>query len=649
MEILAAFHFLRPWWLLALPLWLSLALYVWRKGQRGDGWAAVCDPALLSYLVGESSGTQQRSKMALAALLMAGCIALLALAGPAWQQLPQPVYRAQSALVIGLDLSRSMLAEDMKPNRLQRAKQKLQDILSLRREGQTALVVFAGAAFDVVPLTSDNKAILAMLDALEPSMMPAQGSRASTALEHAEAIFKRNAIKHGTVVLLTDGVDADASDVASELVRAGHRVSLIGVGTEDGAPIPAAGETGGFVKDRNGSIVIPRLQTGLLQGLADAGHGAYQPIRFDDGDINAIAGIKPSMTDAISKQEKLQTDLWREEGPWLLLLVLPLLSLAFRRGVLLPFVLLPFVLPVLMFPESAQAMTWKDLWQTQDQQAQILIRDKKPEAAADLFQNPDWKGASLYRAKKYKQAADALKSVDSADGWYNRGNALAKAGDLKGALDAYDHALKLNKADKDAAFNRDLVKKAMQQSKKNKSQDQKKSDKKKNKQQKDNQDKKPQGKDGGKDKNQDKSGSQQSKSQNSDQHKPDQKQGQESGQGKQSDQNKQSNQQNAKQDKSEQQSAGQKKDHKKTDHKKKDEQQAGAKQQSSGTQQDKKKAAMGADKDANPKDKEKSAAMQQWLRRIPDDPGGLLRRKFQYQYQQNRQQNQSNRAGDQSW
>jgi Ca-activated chloride channel family protein len=618
MDALTAFHFLRPWWLLAVPLWLWLSFYVWRKGQSGDGWAAVCDPALLSYLVGDGAGVQQRSKAALAALMLAGFATLLALAGPAWQQLPQPVYRAQSALVIGLDLSRSMLAEDEKPNRLQRAKQKLQDILVARKEGQTALVVFAGAAFDVVPLTSDNRAILAMLGALEPSMMPVQGSRASTALMQAEAIFKRSAIKHGTVVLLTDGVDADALDAARELVKAGHRVSVIGVGTGAGAPIPAVGETGGFVKDSSGNIVIPRLDTDMLKHLADAGHGVYRAIRFDDQDINAIPGLKASVTDQISKQETLQTDLWREEGPWLLLLVLPLLSLAFRRGVLLSLCLLPFVLP-----DGAHAMAWKDLWQTPNQQGQALMQQGKPEAAAGVFNNSDWKGASLYRAKKYKQAAQALDGAKEAGGFYNRGNALAKAGDLKAALDAYDHALKLDKTNKDAAFNRDLVKKAMQNQKKS---DQKKKSgqkKKSEKQNKGDQKKNKQGQQGGNNKDQDKSGSQQSKSQHSDQHKPGQKQGKE-------------NQQD-------QQSARQEKDQNQKDEQK---QQAQAKQQPNGKQQDEKKAAEATDKAANPKEKEASAALQQWLRRIPDDPGGLLRRKFLYQYQQ---QQQSNRAGDQAW
>jgi len=613
-DALTAFHFLRPGWLLLIPLWLWLSFHVWRKGQNGAGWAAVCDPALLHYLVGETE-KQQRSKEVLPVLMLAGLAAVTALAGPAWKQLPQPVYRAQSALVIGLDLSRSMLTEDMKPNRLQRAKQKLRDILRERREGQTALVVFAGAAFDVVPMTSDNRAILAMLDALEPAMMPAQGSRASSALEHAAAIFKRNAIMHGTVLLLTDGVDAAAHDRAAGLAKAGHRVSVIGVGTHAGAPIPASGQQGGggFVKDDEGNIVMPRLRTDVLTRLADAGRGVYQPIRFDDQDINAIPGLRPSAATATKKQEKLQTDLWREEGPWLLLLlVLPLMSLVFRRGVLLSMLLLllPFILP-----DGAHAMSWKDLWQRPDQQGQALMRQGDAAAAAGTFQNPEWKGASLYRAKKYKQAAKSLASVDSADGWYNQGNALARAGDLKAALDAYEHALKLDRTDSDARFNRDLVKKAMRQSEKKKSGKQKKDGQQENKQGKQQSGKKDQGKAG-----------------DQGQKQPDKQQvDQKSRAHKQSAHD--SHRQPSKQSRSEQ-------------NKHQKEQQAKSLRQADADKKREQHAAHPSDQANNQKDKEASAALRQWLRRIPDDPGGLLRRKFLYQYQQ---QKQSNGAGNESW
>jgi len=333
MELLSTFHFLRPWWLLLLPFWLLLALVLWRQGRGSGGWAALCDPVLLGYLTGETM-QPQRSRLALAGLMIAGVATVAALAGPAWKQLPQPVFRAQSALVIAFDLSHSMLAEDLLPNRLIRAKQKLQDILKLRHEGQTGLIVFAGSAFDVVPLTTDNKAILAMLEVLEPALIPIQGSRASTSLERAGAMLKRGMVQHGSVVLLTDGVDTNALSAAEKLAQAGHQLSVLGVGTDAGAPIPSQSGDGGFLKDRSGNVVVPRLNTSQLQALADAGNGIYQSIRVDDLDVKKLPGLVPAHSDEL-KKEDVQTDHWREEGPWLvLLLVLPLLSLVFRRGVL---------------------------------------------------------------------------------------------------------------------------------------------------------------------------------------------------------------------------------------------------------------------------------------------------------------------------
>lgn len=333
MEFLNTFHFLRPWWLFLLPCWLLFALFLWRQGRGSGGWSALCDPVLLGYLTGETM-RPQRSRLALAGLMIAGVAAVVALAGPVWKQLPQPVFRAQSALVIIFDLSHSMLAEDLRPSRLIRAKQKLQDILKLRHEGQTGLVVFAGSAFDVVPLTTDNKAIAAILEALEPSLMPVQGSRASTALERAGAMLKRGMVQHGSVVLLTDGVDTSALPAAEKLVQSGHQLSVLGVGTDAGAPIPSQSEDSGFLKDSSGNVVIPRLKKAELQALADAGNGIYQSIRVDDLDIKNLPGLVPVHSDML-KKEDVQTDHWREEGPWLvLLLVLPLLSLVFRRGVL---------------------------------------------------------------------------------------------------------------------------------------------------------------------------------------------------------------------------------------------------------------------------------------------------------------------------
>jgi len=637
MEFLSALHFLRPWWLVLLPCWLLLSLALWRRQRSSDGWSALCDPALLGYLVGAVT-RQQRSRPALAALIIAGVAAVVALAGPAWKQLPQPVFRVHSALIIVLDLSQSMLAEDMRPNRLMRARQKLQDILGVRNEGQTGLIVFAGSAFDVVPLTTDNRAILAMLEALEPSMMPVQGSSASSALERAIAMFRRGAIRHGSVVMLADGVDADAASVAGELVQAGHRLSVLGIGTDAGAPIPSAGGGGGFLKDSSGNIVIPRLDTPALRALAEAGHGVYQSVRVDDLDVKSLPGLIPAQGER-AKQEDMQTDRWQEEGPWLvLLIILPLLSLAFRRGVLLAV----FLLPVL-FPDLSHAIEWQDLWQRPDQQGQALLQQEQSEQAAEIFSNPEWKAAALYRAEKYRESAEALDDIASADAWYNRGNALAKSGDLKAAARAYEQALNMDKTHEDAAFNLDLVKKAMQ--------------KQQSEQQSDDQDKS-----GKNDKSEQQSGekkqgdqssqhSEQSEQPSSSQDEQDQSEnrpGQNNDSQSQSPDTSQQQPDKQQQGENEQNRPGQ--DDQARDEAEQQQQPAQSaeheEQHKAGPEEE--KAATGTQgEEMDARDKEEMKARQHWLRRIPDDPGGLLRRKFRYQYSQRGQQPE-NREG-QAW
>ena len=153
------FHFLYPWWLLLL---LPLALLLWQLRRRrgaGDGaWSKLVDPLLQPYVIVQGEAAQRDRSWLLAAL--AGIIAILALAGPAWKKQPQPVHRLQSPLVILLDLSASMYAQDIKPSRLTRARFELSDLLEARREGQTGLIVFAGDAFAVTPLTEDNLSLI---------------------------------------------------------------------------------------------------------------------------------------------------------------------------------------------------------------------------------------------------------------------------------------------------------------------------------------------------------------------------------------------------------------------------------------------------------------------------------------------------------
>ena len=197
------FHFLRPVWLLALA---PLAVLLWYlvKGRRmSRSWQAVVDPALLPHLL--TGQVQSRRLWPLLMMGLGGMLAIIALAGPVWEKLPQPVFKQQSALVIALDLSRSMDANDIKPSRLARARHKITDILAQRREGQTALIAYAAEAFAVTPLTDDDATIKAMLPGLTTDIMPTQGSSADRALEQAYTLFEHVGIRHGSLLLMSDG------------------------------------------------------------------------------------------------------------------------------------------------------------------------------------------------------------------------------------------------------------------------------------------------------------------------------------------------------------------------------------------------------------------------------------------------------------
>ncbi|MGH8551013.1 MAG: vWA domain-containing protein, partial [Methylococcales bacterium] len=251
------FHFLRPDWFWALPVLFLLAVFWLRRSLSRGSWAEVCDARLLPYILEHRSVGNSRVPWLL--FVLASLLSLIALAGPVWKRLPAPVYRNESALVIVLDLSRSMDAEDIRPSRLSRARFKISDILQQRKDGLTALVGYAHEAYTVAPLTDDSATISNQLPALETSIMPAQGSRTSPALERAVELLQQSGNPSGNILLITDGVDSKASDTAEELSRDGYRLSVLGIGSEAGAPIPMEG--GGFIKDAGGNIVVSRLET----------------------------------------------------------------------------------------------------------------------------------------------------------------------------------------------------------------------------------------------------------------------------------------------------------------------------------------------------------------------------------------------------
>jgi len=552
-------HWIRPLWLLLIPVvWLMAVLLRSRRRAGGD-WARACDAHLLKWLSGSEAGGKRNLVIWLLAGLLS--LALLAVAGPSFEQQASASYLGTQARVIVLDLSRSMQAEDVKPSRLAQARYKLNDILERIEEGQVGLVTYGGQAFVVSPLTSDMKTIANLVPSLSPDIMPSAGSRADNGLALAGQLIENAGLLTGEILLITDGVNPAAIEKASVLAKKGITVSVLGVGTEGGAPIPSGN---GFLQDRQGGIVITRLDSQQLKRLARTGGGTYQALRADNSEIDTLLKVA---AEEFSDTADSRGDRWRDLGPWLSLILLPFAALAFRRGwlLLLPLILLPL--------QPARALEWQDLWQTPDQQAQQYLHQGDAESALLTARDPALQAEALYRAEDYALAADTWSLMDQADAHYNRGNALAQAGEYEQAIAAYDSALEQQPGMEDAVANRKLVEDLLKQQQQQQSEEGENSDD-----------------------EYDQQDDQQSQSESSD---------------SSSEQDQSQSQQD--QDASDQQES--------------DQQEAEQQEQSESEEE---QASMAQEAQWSEEDEQ---AMEQWLRRIPDDPSGLLRRKFRSQYQ----------------
>jgi len=637
------FHFIRPAWLWAIVVLIVLLWIQSRNIRSSRSWQAVCDPQLLPYILSSMPGSKKRWPLFIIAFT--GVLIILALAGPAWKQLEQPVFREQSALVIVMDLSRSMDAADIKPSRVARARLKIIDILKQRNEGQTALIVYAADAFVVSPLTDDAETIIAQVPSLSTSLMPSQGSRPDLALEKAMHLLQQAGVPRGDMLLVTDSADNSMlKDTVKKLTGKGHRLSVLGVGTVEGAPIAIEG--GGFLKDRDGSIVIPKLDEQALHSLALQGGGRYRTLATDESDIDSLlANLESGCLDAAEKQAGFKADIWREEGPWLLLLVIPIAALAFRRGYLLLFVFLCLPLPV-----PANALTWTDLWSRPDQQASQALERGEADKAARLFEDPQWQAAAHYRARDYQQSIKALEGINTPDALYNKGNALAQLGRYPEAIAAYEEALKLDPQHEDARYNRDLIKKQMEQQSKNQSQSQSQDQSRDQSQSQSEQQSQQQQSQNSESKSGQQDNQTQAQNSQSQQNQPGTQQDQNQQQGNEHNQASPADQQDSQQQQSMQASRDRQQDDDGVRNESADSEESkadGAKENSvsamreNENQQDGEQVTQAQAMADMTEHSEVEQANEQWLRRIPDDPGGLLRRKFQYQSQQNsRQQNQ---------
>jgi len=430
-------------------------------------------------------------------------------------------------------------------------------MLEASSEGQTGLVAYAGDAFVVSPLTSDTNTIRNMLPALRPDVIPVSGSRPDRALEMAAELLKRSGMARGEILLIADSGSRAAANVAASLAKQGIFTSVLAVGTVQGAPIPSGT---GFVSDKNGNIVVARLEREALRAIASAGSGKYSELTAGSTANSPWASVEGN---EFARKDDALGERWKDIGPWLVLVLLPLVAFSFRRGLL--FVLPLLILPGLLISTDAQAGLWDDLWVTRDQQAQKALQQDRAADAVTLAKDPEIAGEAFYRSGDFVSADQSWAQVNQgqnqANNYYNRGNSMAQLGEFEEAIAAYDAALALDPEMEDAIFNRDLVEQMKQQQEQ-----------------------------------------EQQEQQDSEGESDEEQSGDESEKGEEQP--------------SEDQQEGEQGDEES------DEQKEG---EETGKPSESEMEQNWSEEDAQ--------AMEQWLRRIPDDPGGLLRRKFRNQHE----------------
>ena len=676
-DFLNQFHFLRPEWFMALVPLMLLVVLIRKTTAKQSGWQSVIPSHLYQHMV--IGKTEMGVKPPMWMLAFVWVVSVIALAGPTWERLPQPVYQLKMGHVIVIDMSLSMRATDMTPDRLTRAKYKAIDLVNAIGEGEMGLVAYAGDAFVISPLTEDAGNITTLIPSLSPEIMPVPGSDPLLGIESAAELLTNAGYNSGMIYWITDGIELEQQQELQEYVASiPFTVNALTVGTSEGAPIRQ--QSGELLKDFTGSIVIPKLNEGAVKGVVKSSGGRFESFTSNDSDIDALATV--SLLDKGSSEEdeeesNLQGDQWKEVGPYLLLLLLPFAAFAFKRGLVF-IVLVGLLSPSIvknahaaqsigtsqgaqsipsskMVEESTPATVnkpeplawWQKPFMNDNQEALNKYQRGKYKDAVSQFNSEAWKASSLFKSGDYEGALNAYKNIPGAESLYNQGNALAKLGKLEEAIEKYEQALDEAPEFEDAKINKKVVEDLLKQ--------QQQQDQQQNRSENSSDDQQDNAQDNGQD------------SANNDQ----QQSGDQNNQDGSSDQNGQQNESESQQSDQTQQPSGDAQQHGGDNSQQPDqsemnsenepsdsqqqneesEQRDNMQQNNAQTQEDEQEAQreaqamQGQEAELTDAEKEELQRMEGLMRRVPDDPAFLLKRKMQLEAQKRqRQRMPSNRS-----
>jgi Ca-activated chloride channel family protein len=468
-----------------LPALLLAYLYGWRK--RRSILNAFAAARTLAGII--PAGMAARRRWGAVLVLLASLLVVAAMAGPQYGFQWQKIERRGVDIIIALDCSRSMLATDIQPNRLDRAKREIYDLLNMLEGDRVGLAAFSGSAFLQCPLTIDYQAFYLFLEVLTPDYLPVGGTDLSAALRTAQEAFDPQATSQKAIILITDGENTGPDDpftVAQEIQKAGIKLFCIGVGSGDGVPIPA-GE-GGFKKDASGRIILSRLDEALLTRMALATGGSYVRSVAGDMDLDTIYRDQIRAHMDATTVEGGRKQVWADRYQWpLALAVLLLFIVRWIPLIKKPLALALLPLAVLAIQTPAQAGPLQEGYKAYQEgdykQALKKFTDgqlKDPDNPEILYNigNAYYKSGDYAAAKEhYSQALPKAPPELKPKLLYNLGNSAFRQKQLQEAVKNYEAALKLTPQDKQAEENLAFAKQQMQQEKqKNQQQQQNQSD-----------------------------------------------------------------------------------------------------------------------------------------------------------------------------
>ena len=627
-------HFIRPEWLLLAPLVVVL-WYILNRQNQASQWQNYLPQKTLEVLRVKQLGSTGFLKWC---LLCCCLLIVIATAGPSWIKQNLPLVQNQRALVILLDVSPSMSSTDIKPDRISRARYELLDALRLFKDGQLGLVAYAGSAHIVSPLTDDPASIRALVPTLSPSVMPQQGSNIEAALELAQRLLDDAGIQAGELLLISDGIPEDIVEVVANTLRNQRRLSILGVGGTEPTPIPS--ESGGFVRNSNGEIVLSELTTDSFRKLAHLSGGKFATVQNSDADITALIDNTKVSNQSHQAQDRNSEssfdseynddyDSWADMGFIFVILALPLVLYLFRKGALF-IVMLAVFLPM-TFDAQAADFGWRDLFETKDKQAAELMSKGQYAEAATVFKRKDWSAAAHFRNGDYDKTIEQLEGSNDVLSLYNKATAMAMSGKLPEAIETYEQVLVQQPEHANAAHNKKVLEDVLKQQEQQGDQTgQEQKDQKNSNSSTNNND-----------------ADQQQKENTNEQQESDQQANDDKNQGEKA--NEETSQQEQHPDRTSSENANsedtqalseqheeQIQDSQETDKDKDKNTQASKSEEQGQTIQEQKDESLQVQESSEPFEEVTplSANSEQWLRGIEDDPAGLLRRKFEYQARQ---------------